>query len=177
MNWSRAVDRNRKEEVVRELTDIFESAGVVVVARYAGLTVAEMQEFRARVRKAGGMVRVAKNRLARIAARETPCEGMADLLSGMTVLAYSGDPVAAAKASEAFAKVNNKLVVVGGAMDGNILDAAAISSLAALPSREELIASIVGCVIGPASMIAGAIGAPASSIAGVLQSVEERQSA
>ena len=171
------MERSRKERVVKELGEVFESSGIVVVARYAGLTVAEMQEFRQRVRAAGGMVRVAKNRLARIAARETPCEGVTNLLSGMTLLAYSADPVAAAKASEAFSKINAKLVVVGGAMDGNILDASGVKSVAELPSHAELIADIVGCISGPAAQIAGVLGAPSSSIAGLVQVVEELKAA
>jgi large subunit ribosomal protein L10 len=105
----RTVDRAQKEKVVEELGQIFESSGVVVVAHYTGLTVSEMQDLRARARDAGGSVRVAKNRLAKIALEGKPCESMSDLLTGMTVLTYSEDPVAAAKVAEDFAKENKKL--------------------------------------------------------------------
>jgi large subunit ribosomal protein L10 len=98
------VDRAQKEKVVEELGQIFESSGVVVVAHYAGLTVAEMQALRARMRAAGGAVRVAKNRLAKIALEGKPCASIGSLLTGMTVLAYSEDPVAAAKVVDEFAK-------------------------------------------------------------------------
>ena len=156
------------------MTQIFSDSGVVVAAHYAGLSVAEMQDFRGRMREAGGSVRVAKNRLAKIAVEGTPCEGMADLLSGMTVLAFSEDPVAAAKATVSFAKDNEKLVILGGAMAGEALDPAGVDRVSKMPSREELIADIVGLVGAPASNIAGAIGGPASTIASILSTIEER---
>jgi large subunit ribosomal protein L10 len=168
------VDRAQKEKVVEELGQIFESSGVVVVAHYQGLTVAEMQDLRARVRDVGGAVRVAKNRLAKIALEGTDVAGIADLLTGMTVLAYSEDPVAAAKAADDYAKGNDKYVILGGAMGGTVLDADGVKAVAKMPSREELIASIVGCIGAPASNIAGAIGAPASNIASILSTIEEK---
>jgi len=171
------VDRAQKEQVVEELGQIFESSGVVVVAHYAGLTVAEMQALRAQMREAGGAVRVAKNRLAKIALEGKPCESISGLLTGMTVLAYSEDPVAAAKVVDAYAKQNQKLVILGGAMGDSVLDPAGVKAVAAMPSREELIAQVVSCIGAPASNIAGAIGAPASNIAGILKTLEERESA
>ncbi|WP_224817170.1 50S ribosomal protein L10 [Hasllibacter sp. MH4015] len=168
------MDRAQKEKVVEELGQIFESSGVVVVAHYQGLTVAEMQDLRGRVRDAGGAVRVAKNKLAKIALEGTPAAGIADLMGGMTVLAYSEDPVAAAKAADDFAKDNDKYVILGGAMGENILDTDGVKAVAKMPSREELIASIVGCIGAPASNIAGAIGAPASNIASILSTIEEK---
>jgi len=163
--------------VVEELGQIFESSGVVVVSHYAGLTVAEMQDLRAKMREAGGSVRVAKNRLAKIALKGTPAEGIADLMTGMTVLSYSEDPVAAAKVAEDYAKANAKFVIIGGAMGGTVLDQAGVKAVASMPSREELIASLVGCIGAPASNIAGAIGAPASNIASILSTIEEKAEA
>ena len=171
------MDRAQKEKVVEELGQIFESSGVVVVAHYAGLTVAEMQDLRARAREAECAVRVAKNRLAKIALKDQPCESIVDLLSGMTVLTYSEDPVAAAKVAEDFAKENEKFVILGGAMGENALDRAGVTAVSKMPSREELIASIVGCIGAPASNIAGAIGAPASNIASILSTIEEKAEA
>ena len=171
------MDRAQKEKVVEELGQIFESSGVVVVAQYAGLTVAEMQELRGQMSQAGGSVRVAKNKLAKIALEGTPNASIADLLNGMTVLAYSEDPVAAAKVVDAYAKDNDKLVILGGAMAGTALDVDGVKAVAKMPSRDELIASIVGCIGAPASNIAGAIGAPASNIAGILSTLEEREAA
>ena len=168
------MDRSQKEKVVEELGQIFESSGVVVVSRYEGMTVAEMQDLRARMREAGGSVRVAKNRLARIALQDTPPASIAEYLTGMTVFAYSEDPVAAAKVGDGYAKDNQKLVVLGGAMGETALDPAGVKSVAQLPSREELIASIAATLGAPASNVAGAVGAPASAIAGILSTIEER---
>jgi len=120
------VDRAQKEAMVGELNQIFTDSGVVVVSHYAGLSVAEMQDFRGRMREAGGSVRVAKNKLAKIALEGTQCESITDLMTGMTVLAYSEDPVTAAKVVEAFAKDNEKLVVIGGSMGGDALDPAGV---------------------------------------------------
>ena len=171
------MDRAQKEKVVEELGQIFESSGVVVVAHYEGLTVAEMQELRARARANQSSVRVAKNRLAKIALEGRPCAGIADLLTGMTVLTYSEDPVAAAKVVEDFAKENKKFEVLGGAMGTSVLDRAGVEAVSKMPSREELIAQIASCIGAPASNIAGAIGAPASNIAGILSTIEEKADA
>ena len=160
------MDRAQKEKVVDELGQIFESSGVVVVSHYAGLTVAEMQDLRARAREGECAVRVAKNRLAKIALEGMPCASIADLLSGMTVLTYSEDPVAAAKVAEEFAKENKKFEILGGAMGENILDRAGVLAVSKMLSRDELIASIVGC-----------IAAPASNIASVLSTIEDKAAA
>jgi len=168
------VDRAQKEAVVAELGEIFESSGVVVVSHYAGLTVANMQDLRAQMREAGGSVRVAKNKLARIALDGKPCASIAEFLTGMTVLSYSEDPVAAAKVAQNFAKDNDNFVILGGAMGENALDVAGVKAVAAMPSRDELISLIAGCIGAPASNIAGAIGAPASNIAGILSTIEDK---
>ena len=157
------MDRAQKEKVVEELGQIFESSGVVVVAHYTGLTVAEMQTLRAKARQADASVRVAKNRLAKIALDGKPCESIGSLLTGMTVLTFSEDPVAAAKVAEDFAKENKKFEILGGAMGENALDRAGVEAVSKMPSREELIASIVGC-----------IGAPASNIASILSTIEDK---
>ncbi len=171
------MDRAQKEKVVEELGQIFASSGVVVVAHYTGMTVAQMQTLRAKMREVGGSVRVAKNKLAKIALEGQPGVGMGDLLKGMTVLAFSEDPVAAAKVCEAYAKGNDKFVILGGAMGNAVLDQAGVKAVASMPSREELIAQIVASIGAPASNIAGAIGAPAANIAGILTTLEEREAA
>ncbi len=171
------MDRAQKEAVIGELGQIFKDSGVVVVSRYTGLTVAEMTDYRLRMTEVGGVVRVAKNRLAKIALKDTQCESIGDLLSGMVVFAYSEDPVAAAKATQAFAKDNEKLVILGGSMGDTLLDVAGVKAVAAMPSREEVLASIAACLGAPASDIAGAIGAPASNIAGILSTIEEAATA
>ena len=175
--WSETVDRAQKEKLVEELGQIFESSGVVVVAHYAGLTVAEMQDLRAKAREVDASVRVAKNKLAKIALEGKPCASIAEHLTGMTVLTFSEDPVAAAKVAEGFAKGNDKFVILGGAMGETALDRAGVKAVSDMPSRDELIASIVGCIAAPASNIAGAIGAPASDIASILSTIEEKAEA
>ena len=161
------MDRAQKEKVVEELGQIFASSGVVVVAHYAGMTVAQMQDLRAKMRDVGGSTRVAKNTLAK----------MADLLTGMTMMSFSEDPVAAAKVCEAYAKTNDKFIIIGGAMGDTVLDQAGVKAVASMPSREELIAQIVSCIGAPGSAIAGAIGAPASNIASILSTIEEKAAA
>ena len=136
-----------------------------------------MQDLRAQMREAGGSVRVAKNRLAKIALDGKPCESIGQYLTGMTVLAYSEDPVAAAKVVNEYAKGNEKLQILGGAMGENALDVAGVKAVAAMPSREELISSIAGCIGAPASNIAGAIGAPASNVASILSTIEDKAAA
>ena len=171
------MDRAQKEQLVEDLAQIFESSGVVVVSRYEGMTVAEMQDLRAQMRDAGGSVRVAKNKLAKIALEGKPSAALGELLTGMTVLAFSEDPVAAAKVCEAYAKTNDHFVLLGGAMGGEVLDSAGVKAVASMPSREELIAQIAGMIGAPGSSIAGAIGAPAANIASILTTIEEKAAA
>ena len=169
------MDRAQKAAVVEELDKAFTDSGAVIVCHYAGITVAEMQDLRRQMRAAGGTVRVAKNRLAKIALKGKDIEGMSDLLTGQTVLAYSEDPVAPAKVIEDFAKKNEKLVVLGGAMGPTVLDREGVSTLSKMPSREEVLASIVGCLIAPASNLASAITAPATNVAGILKTMSEEK--
>ena len=162
------MDRAQKSEVVDQLGQVFETAGVVVVARYEGMTVAEMTAYRQAVRGSGGAVRVAKNRLARIALAGKTMERLGDQLTGMTVLAYGEDPVATAKAVEEFVKANPKLDVVGGALGGQVIDRAGVTAVSKMPSREETLALIVGMLTSPAAGLAGALAGPGSGIAGAL---------
>ena len=164
----RHVDRAQKREVVDQLGQVFETAGVVIVAHYEGMTVAEMTSYRSALRGAGGAVRVAKNRLARIALAGKPAQGLGDQLTGMTVLAYGEDPVATAKAVEDFVKTNAKLDVIGGALGGQVIDRAGVTAVSKMPSREETIGVIVGMLTSPASGLAGALAGPGSGIAGAL---------
>lgn len=171
------MDRAQKAQTVEDLDRIFADSGVVVIAHYAGLTVAEMSDLRAQMRAVGGGVRVAKNRLARIALEGKPCEGMGAFLKGQTVLAYSEDPVAAAKVADAFAKKKDKFQIVGGAMGGEILDPDGVKAVAAMPSREELISSIVGMLMSPAGNLVAAITAPGSQLAAICETLETREAA
>ena len=157
--------------MVSELKDVFEHSGIIVAAKYAGITVAEMSELRNKMRENSANVRVAKNRLARIAIEKSPPEGMKHLLVDQIVLMYSEDPVTAAKISVEFAKTNDNLKIVGGAMGDKILDLDGVTEVSKLPSREEVLSSISALLIAPGGSLAGCIDGPSSSIAGVLENI------
>ena len=161
------MDRAEKSEVVANLHDVFQNAGVVVVAHYSGLTVAEMTDLRGRMRGAGASLKVAKNRLVKLALEGTDAAHTADLFSGPTVIAYSDDPVAAPKAAAEFAKGNEKLIILGGAMGATALDPAGVKTLASLPSLDELRATIAGMINRPATKVATVLQAPAGQLARV----------
>jgi len=162
------MDRTEKSDFVQQLNAVFSSAGVVVVAHYSGLNVADMTSLRARIRDAGAGAKVVKNRLAKLAARGTDAETIAELFAGPTMIAYSDDPVAAPKVFVDFAKANEKLVVLGGAMGKNALDADGVKALASLPSLDELRARLVGMISTPATRVAQVLQAPAGQLARVL---------
>ena len=162
------MDRAEKREFVTELNGVFKAAGSVVVAHYAGLTVAQMNDLRSKMRVAGGTVKVAKNRLAKIALQGTESEGVADLFKGQTLIAYSDDPITAPKIASEFAKGTDKLVILGGAMGSTTLTADDVKALATLPSLDELRAKIVGMIKTPATRIAQVINAPAGGVARVI---------
>jgi large subunit ribosomal protein L10 len=163
------VDRAAKKELVATLNGVFKSANVVVVAHYSGLTVPQMQTLRKQMKQSGATVKVAKNRLAKIALEGTDAAVIVPLLKGPTLIAYSGDPVAAPKVATDFAKANEKFVILGGAMGKTALDPNAVKALASLPSLDELRAKIVGLIQAPATKIAQVINAPAAKVARVVQ--------
>ena len=165
------MDRARKEQVVTELRDVFEHSGIIVAAKYAGISVAEMSELRNRMRENSANVRVAKNRLARIAIEKSPPEGMKHLLVDQIVLMYSEDPVTAAKISVEFAKTNENLKIVGGAMGDKILDCSGVTEVSKLPSRDEVLSSISSLLTAPGGNLAANVAGPASAIAGVLENI------
>ena len=161
------MERAEKREVVTALHDVFAKTGVVVVAHYAGLTVADMTRLRSDMRSAGGQVKVAKNRLVKLALEGTDAKGIADLLKGPTCLAFSADPIAAPKVTVKFAKGNEKFVIRGGTMGAQVLDAKGVSSLASLPSLDELRAKLIGLLQAPASKIARTLNEPGAQLARV----------
>ena len=166
-NWRETVDRAEKREAVAALNDVFASASVVVVAHYGGLSVAKMTDLRSQMREAGGTVKVAKNRLAKLALEGTDAAHMADLFEGQTLIAYSDDPVVAPKVASAFAKENEQFVLIGGAMGPTHLDADGVKALATMPSLDELRAKLVGMINTPATRIAQVVNAPAGQLARV----------
>ncbi len=171
------MDRSQKTEAVAELNRTFNEVGVVVVTRNLGLTVAQSTQLRTKMRDAGASYRVSKNKLAKIALEGTDYAGLADLLTGPTALATSTDPVAAAKAAIEFAKTNDKLEIVGGAMGTQLLDAEGVKALASLPSLDELRGKIVGLLVAPATKLATVTQAPAAQLARVLSAYASKEAA
>jgi len=171
------VERAEKREFVTSLNEVFQNTGSVVVAHYAGLTVAQMNDLRSKMREAGGTVKVAKNRLAKIALQGTPSEGIQALFEGQTLIAYSDDPVAAPKVANDFAKANDKLVILGGSMGQTVLDADGVKALATMPSLDELRAKIVGMINTPATRIAQVVNAPAGNLARVFGAYSRKDEA
>jgi len=163
------VDRSEKQELVSVLHRTFQDAGLVVVTQQVGLTVSEATDLRRRMLDAGASFKVTKNRLGRLALAGTAYEPLEKLFKGPTAIAFSRDPVAAAKVAVAFAKANDKLTIVGGAMPGTVLDTAGMKALADLPSLDELRGKLLGLLQAPATRIAGVLQAPAGQLARVVQ--------
>ena len=161
------MDRSQKSESVASLNAVFNEAGVVVVTRNLGMSVAQSTVLRTKIREAGATYKVAKNRLAKLAIKDTNYTGLADLLSGPTALASSADPVAAAKAIVEFAKTNDKLEIVGGSMGTQVLTPEGVKALASLPSLDALRSTLIGLVLAPATKIAQLTTAPAAKLARV----------
>ena len=163
------MDRAAKRELVTSLNTVFKDTGVIVVARNAGLVASQSADFRRRVKAAGGTVKVAKNRLAALALEGTDAAGIKGLLKGPTILAYSSDPISAAKIAVAYAKENEKLVILGGAMGKTVLDANGVKALADLPSLDELRAMLLGVIKAPAGKLVRTINEPGSALARLLK--------
>ena len=171
------MEKAKKAEVVEDLNGVFSNAGSVVVAHYTGMTVADMADLRSRMRANGASFRVAKNRLAVRALKGTPIEGIAHLFKGPTGIAVSDDPVAASKVAAAYAKDNDKLVILGGSVGATALDANGVKQLATLPSLDELRGKLVGLILAPATKIAGVVSAPAAQLARVIGAYSSKDAA
>ncbi|MGD9740709.1 MAG: 50S ribosomal protein L10 [Bauldia sp.] len=171
------MEKAEKGAFVQELNAVFSQSGTVVVAHYAGLTVADMTTLRKRMRAAGAGTKVVKNRLAKLALRGTDAEQIGDLFKGPTLVAFSSDPVAAAKVATDFAKTNDKLVILGGAMGKSTLNAEGVKALASMPSLDELRAKLLGMIQTPASRIAQVVSAPAAQLARVFNAYATKDAA
>ena len=154
LNWRQQVNREEKAQLLSELKELFNGAEIVVVSHYKGLTVEEVSELRNNIRKAGAGFRVTKNRITRLALKGTKFEAIADLFTGPTAIAFANDPISACKACIEFAKTNEKLVVIGGAMGTGVLSLDEIKKLATIPSLDELRAKIIGLLQAPAAQLA-----------------------
>jgi large subunit ribosomal protein L10 len=171
------VDRAAKKELINTLRGAFEATNVLVVAHYAGLNVPQMQALRRQMKQAGAAVKVAKNRLAKLALDGTDAGAIVPLLKGPTLIAFSADPIAAPKIATDFAKANEKFVILGGAMGKTALDAGAVKALAALPSLDELRAKLIGLIQAPATKLAQLVNAPAAKVARVVHAYATKSEA
>ena len=171
------MDRSQKAESVAQLNAVFNEVGVVVVTRNLGLSVKQSTDLRSKMREAGGTYKVAKNRLAKLALKDTQYEGLEEYLTGPTALAWSTDPVAAAKAAVDFAKTNDKLEIVGGAMGSTQLNAEGVKALATMPSLDQLRGTIVGLINAPATKIARVVNEPAAKLARVFGAYGAKEAA
>ena len=168
------MDRQSKELFVDHLQTQLNTASLVVATRQSGLSVAEMEELRGEVRQKQAHFKIPKNTLARLALRGTSHEALEPLLSGPMALAYSVDPVAAAKAVCGFSKKNPKLEIVGGVLNGALLSGAAVKALADLPSLDELRGKVLGLLVAPASQLARLVGTPGTQLARVFNAYGTR---
>ncbi|MBP2302299.1 50S ribosomal protein L10 [Azospirillum picis] len=171
------MDRTQKEATIADLQTKLADTGLVVVTHHLGLTVKEVTDLRAKVRAAGAGFKVTKNRLARRALQGTQFEGLDGLFKGPTAIAYSKDPVAAAKVVADFAKTNDKLQIIGAGLGDQVLDAEGVKALATLPSLDELRAKLVGMIQTPATRIAGVLQAPGGQVARVLAAYAKKDEA
>lgn len=171
------MEKAEKRELVSTMNEVFKQTNVVVVAHYAGLTVSELTALRGKARQAGVSVKVAKNRLVKLALQGTDAAHIADLFTGPTLVAYSDDPVAAPKVASEFAKTNDKLVILGGAMGTTNLDPDGVKALATMPSLDELRGKLVGLIQAPASKIAAVVNAPAGQLARVFGAYAKKDEA
>ncbi len=169
------MDRLQKEQLVAELNGFFNEAESVVLGHLKGLTVAEATELRTKAREKNVNIRVTKNRLTRLALKDTAYEGLDEYFTGQTVMAWSSeDPVSAAKVMNDFAKANDTLDLVAGAMGAEILDVNAVKSLASMPSLDELRAKLIGTIKAPSQKVAAVTQAPAKKLAMVLKAYAEK---
>ena len=166
--------RAQKEELVEQFNEALQDMHVLIVVQQSGMTVAEMTSLRAKMREAGTNFRVTKNRLAKIAVVGTPFEHGKDLFSGPTAVAFSADPVAAAKACVAYANENDKFSIVGGVIGSQIMDAAAVEQLSKLPSLDEFRAKIIGLLTAPASKLVGVLPQPATQLVTLLGQPQQK---
>lgn len=161
------MDREQKKAVVAEMKEQVTASSSVIIAHYKGLTVNEVEGLRKKIRELGAGFRVTKNRLAKLAIKDTAYDVLADLFTGPTAIATSEDPISAAKAVVEFAKDNEKFVILGGVVDEKQVGIEEINALAKLPSLDELRAKIIGMISTPAIRLATVTQAPATQVARV----------
>jgi large subunit ribosomal protein L10 len=168
----------QKEQLVEEIKDKFAAAQAILLADYRGLSVKEMQELRRNLREAGAELTIYKNSLSEIAMRELALPSVASFLAGPTAFVFVGDdPVAPAKALTAFAKEHEALELKGGLVESQVVDAASVKAIASLPSREEMLAKLLGTMINPLVGFARVLNGPVEAFARTVQAVADQKAA
>ena len=157
--------RSEKKEFVQKLKEEIDTSSSVIVTHYSGLTVDESDQLRSEMRNNGAKFKVTKNRLTKLALKQTQFKDLADLFIGPTAIAYSDDPVAPAKVAVSFEKKLEKFKIIGGGFDGEKINSEKINFLATLPSMDELRGKIVGLISAPAQKIASITKEPAGKMA------------
>ncbi len=170
------MNRAKKLEIVAKLKEAFLSSSIVIVARNQGITVGEANSLRRSMRSANTVFCVTKNRLAKIALQGSVYDGLDSLFLGPTAIAYSADPVSAAKVIVDYAKTNKNIEILGGMMGDQYLDISQVQALASLPSLDELRGQLVGLISAPATKIARILQAPAGQLARVCGAYAEKGS-
>ena len=171
------MDRGEKREAVAALQQVFSSTTVVVVCHYAGLTVAQMSALRRQMRTAGASVKVAKNRLAKIALEGTEVASIGGLLKGPTLIAYSTDPVAAPKVASDFAKANEKLVPTLVSIGGQVLSGKELEKVASLPTREQALSQLLGLLKAPIEKLVRTLAEPQAKLVRTIAAVRDQKQA
>lgn len=168
------MDRAEKRQMVEDLGQVFSESGSVVVARYTGLTVAQLTDLRRNMKTAGAQFKVIKNRLAKIALQNSGISGGGDMFVEPTGIAYAKDPVAAAKVAAEFAKKNDKFVLVGGMLGKVVLNKNSVENLAKMPSLDEMRAKLMGTLQAPATQLVRTLNEPGASLARVLDAKKSK---
>lgn len=171
------MDKAGKQASLKELEGIFGDAGAVVVTQYSGLSVADLSKLRATLREGGGQLKVVKNRIAKIALAGNGGDAAQNLFKGPVAICYAADPTVPAKAAAEFSKANDKLKLIGAIMDGQVMDANGIQVLATMPSREEMIATVVARLLGQATQVIGRLNSQGQQLAGAIEAIREKAAA
>ena len=177
MGLTVALNREEKAAVIEEVSAQVAQAGSIVLAEYRGLTVEKITQLRKQARESGVYLRVLKNTLVRRAVKDTPYEKLADQMVGPLMYGISADPVAPAKLIASFAKANDQLVVKGGAMPNVVMDVAGVQALATMPSREELLAKLLGTMQAPVATFVRTLNEVPTKFVRGLAAVRDKQEA
>ena len=159
------MNKESKKNYIEEMKKVFSSSDSVMIAQYQGLNVTELDDLRKQLRDKGILFKVTKNRITKLAIKESPVKDLEKYFTGPTAAAMSSDPIATAKILTKFAKSHSKLKIVAGFMDGKVLDEKEVAIIATLPSLEEARAKIVGILATPAQKLVSILLAPGSKIA------------